>query len=90
MAGTIPILHLRGGEEITPRVPLTDARTRQWRYASECDRIHGTLITGARLRVVEFSTLPGNMWVKVQIPGRTPPGYLKIAGEEYAAAFQAI
>lgn len=90
MAGTIPIIHLRGGEEITPRLPITDARTRHWKYAAECDPINGTLATGTRLVVVDYSKLPGHMWVKVQIPGRTPPGFLKIAGPEYASAFQGL
>lgn len=41
MSGAIPIIQLRGGEVITPRVPINDARARQWKYAKGCDSVHG-------------------------------------------------
>jgi hypothetical protein len=90
MERTIPIIHLSAGEEITPRVPINDVRARNWKHHSECDPIHGTLIPGARLRIVEVSKRPGAMWVRVQIPGRSPAAFLKLAGDEYASAFQSV
>ena len=88
MNSTIPIIQLNGGEEITPRVPINDSRIANWKYRSECDQIGGTLLAGAILKVVEVSKQPGAMWVRVQIPGRSPAAFLKIAGEEYSSAFQ--
>ena len=88
MESTIPIIRLNGGEEITPRVPINDARVKNWKHSSECDPVGGTLLAGAVLKIVEVSKQPGAMWVRVQIPGRSPAAFLKIAGEEYANAFQ--
>lgn len=90
MQGTLPIIQLMGGETICPRVPITDARVRNWKYAAECSQIYGTLAPGARLTIVEVCKQAGAMWVRAQIPGRDPAGYLKIAGDEYAAAFHRV
>lgn len=87
MDATIPIIRLIGGEVITPRVSIDDVRVSHWKYRTECDRLAGTLIPGAQLEVVETSKQPGQMWVRVKIPGRTPHAFLKISGEEYSAAF---
>lgn len=90
MHGNIPIIQLAGGELITPRVPINDARVQHWKYRSECDPVLGTLIPGAELEVVETSKQPGAMWVRVKIPGRDPAAFLKLAGEEYAMAFRSV
>lgn len=90
MERTIPIVKLNGGEEITPRVRIDHVVSSHWKHRSECDPLHGTLIPGARLKVVEVSKRPGAMWVRVQIPGRTPAAFLKLAGDEYASAFQSM
>jgi len=88
--GTVPIINLKRGDVIVPRVDIDDARISHWQFAAECNRLHGgRLARGvARMKIVDFSKQPGAMWVKVQIPGRHPPAYLKIAGGEYAAAFE--
>jgi hypothetical protein len=87
MSYTLPIIQLKGGEEITPRFPINDERVRYWQYANECDRIFVTFIPGARFRVCEVCTHPGKMWIRVLMPGRDPASYLKITGEEYARMF---
>lgn len=90
MEQTIPIIRLLGGEVITPRVSIDDARVRHWKYRSECAPLFGTLIPGAQLEVVETSKQPGQMWVRVKIPGRSPDAFLKVSGEEYSAAFRLL
>jgi hypothetical protein len=42
---------------------------------------------GAELTVVEVSKTPGNLWARAELPGRHPPAFLKIAGEEFALNF---
>lgn len=87
--GTVPLIALRVGDVITPRMEINSARVAHWRYAAECSPLMGTSIApGARLRVVEIGTVAGAMWVRVELPGRFPPGFLKIAGEEYSACFE--
>jgi hypothetical protein len=88
MNTTIPINRLSGGEEITPRFPINDSRTSNWKYRSECDAIGSTIVPGALLKVVDVSKQPGAMRVRVQIPGRSPAAFLKLAGEEYANVFR--
>lgn len=89
--GTIPIQQLEGGETITPRVPITDERVRHWKYATECAALRGTLIQGvAHLTIGGISKNAGAAWVRARIPGRDPVAFLKIAGEEYAAAFDNV
>jgi hypothetical protein len=59
-----------------------------WKYAKECASISGGMTPGTKLKIVEISKIPGQMWVKVEIPGRSPIAYLKISGEEYSHNFQ--
>jgi hypothetical protein len=59
-----------------------------WRFAAECAAIGGGLMPGPELRVVKVSKAPGNLWVWAELPGRDPPAFLKIAGEEYAPNFK--
>ena len=84
---SVPLVMLNRGDIITARVILHDQRIRHWKYGGECTPVVGSFAVGTSFNVVELNKVPGQMWVRVQIPGRNPPGYLKISGEEYAAAF---
>lgn len=80
------LMFLRPGQYITPRVMILPGTC--WTYASECSFIGGGIMPGARLRVVEIHTVPGQMWVKVALPALDPVGYLKISGEEFSWKFE--
>ena len=49
------------------------------------------MVPGAELTVVEMAKpLGGEWWVKAQIPGRDPAGFLKIAGDELGPNFKQV
>ena len=86
---TVPLFALRVGDVITPRFEINSARIAYWKYAKECSPLMGTSISpGARLTVAQTGLIAGEMWVRVELPGRFPPSYLKIAGDEYGACFE--
>jgi hypothetical protein len=82
------IIRLNAGDVITPTRVLNKVMLSHWRFAAECPDIGGGLMPGAELKVVEVSKSPGNLWVRAELPGRHPPAYLKVAGEEYALNFK--
>jgi hypothetical protein len=61
-----------------------------WKYAKECADIGGGIFPGTRMRVAEVPKKPGAMRVRAELPGRTPPQCLKIAGAEIAHNFRPI
>lgn len=81
------IITLQVGKTIKPLRHINPAMVSHWKYAKECASIGGGLIPGAELKIVEVSKIPGAIWVRVEIPGRTPTAYLKISGGEYAHNF---
>ena len=86
--GGIAVKDLRVGQIVQPLRTITPARIAHWKYSKECGFVGGGLTNVTQLKIVETSTAPGAAWVKVQIPGSSPPRYLKIAGEEYAHNFR--
>ncbi len=80
---------LQVGMKITPMRDIRNERIRHWTYASECARLHGYMIPGVELVVVEVGRIPTRMWVRVQIP-TDPPKFLKISGDEYAENFRML
>lgn len=87
LKSNVMIIALKPGDNITPTRIIQPLRVANWKFASECGDVLGGLTAGTRMRVVEISTTPGNMWVKAELPGRHPAAYLKIAGEEFAHNF---
>jgi hypothetical protein len=88
--GMKPIVQLKIGDRITPIRMIVPAAVKHWRYARESDDISGGIMPGADLTIVAIGTQPGQMWVRIQLPGRSPPGVLKIAGEELGSNFRNI
>jgi len=84
------IIKLRAGQTITPRRIINPAMAGHWKYAQENASIGGGLMPGARLVIKAVSIVPGNMWVEVELPGRSPVATIKIAGEEYANNFESV
>jgi hypothetical protein len=83
------IKDLKKGDIVRLTRMINPTMVSHWKYGKECAQIGAGLAEGTRLTVEEVHATPGDMWVRVQIPGRQPPGYLKVAGEEYAHSFQA-
>jgi len=84
------IINLQVGKSITPLRHINPTMVAHWKYTKECASIGGGLMPGADLRIAEISKIPGAMWVRVEIPGRSPVAYLKIAGDEYALNFRQL
>jgi hypothetical protein len=84
------IVNLQVGKFITPIRHINPTMVSHWKYSAECASIGGGLLPGAELRIAEISKIPGSMWVRAEMPGRTPVASLKIAGEEYALNFRLL
>jgi hypothetical protein len=85
-----PIVQLKIGDRITPIRMIIPAAVKNWRYAAESDSIGGGLMPGTDLQIVGLGTEPGQLWVRAQLPGRTPHAFLKISGEEPAWNFRFV
>lgn len=82
------IIQLNPGDVVTPIRVLNKVMLSHWRFAVESADIGGGLMPGAELKVVEVNKAPGKLWIRVELPGRHPPAFLKVAGEEYALNFK--
>lgn len=84
------IISLNPGNIITPTRIINPTMVNYWHFSAECSDIGGGMMPGTELQVVEVNKVPGQMWVRVMLPGRTPPGYLKITGGEYSNNFRLL
>jgi hypothetical protein len=86
-----PVYQLEVGQCITPKWVIDSTRVLGWAHARECANVGGGLMPGAELSIVEIMALPGRApWVRVQLPGRYPPAFLKISGEELSRNFDLV
>ena len=76
------------GDTIRARLDLNSVKLRNWVFAREFNHIGGGFTIGTRFRVAELGRTGPYQWVKVEIPGSNPIGYLKITGEEYSGNFE--
>ncbi len=83
-------INVKAGQFITPKRMINPTMVRYWKDARECARIGGGIMPGANMRVQQVSNTPGDVWVKVEVPGSDPVSTLKIAGEEYANNFRVM
>ena len=84
------IATLKLNQYLTPVRLINPRQVSYWRHARECADIGGGVMPGAELKVMEISKLAGNMWVRVELPGRYPPASLKITGEELSSNFRVL
>lgn len=85
-----PVVQLKVGNVIRPVRVLNRTMAANWLYGGECADIGGGIVAGAEMAIVELSVLPGKAWVRVAIPERDPPAYLKIAGGELSSNFDFV
>jgi hypothetical protein len=82
------IINLVVGKFIAPTRVLNNTQVQHWKYAKECANIGGGINSGTLLKIIEVCKVPGNMWVKVELPHTSPPKSIKISGEEFAHNFR--
>lgn len=82
---TIQLNLLRPGMQIMPRMMISPQKAAHWSYANTNPSVMGGMLPNTLLRVVEISISPP--FVCLEIPGRTPPAFLKVTGEELAMNF---
>jgi len=85
-----PIIQLKIGDRVKPRFVINPVKARNWKFARDSADIGGGLMPQAELVVAETSTRMGDLWVKLSLPGRDPPAYLKLAGDELGGNFDFI
>ena len=84
------LIQLREGMAVTPTRMIHNTRITDWKFVTECDDLGTGLMPGDRLEVVEVNKVPGNLWVRVAVPGSEPPVRLKVSNEDYAFNFRVV
>lgn len=78
---------LRKGDSVISKHPIGPDRVRHWKFARECDPILGGFAANASFSVEDVNV--SQQWLRLQMPGITPPRFLKLTGGEFANLFDA-
>ena len=81
----VQINKINSGDRIMARLSINQIKVSNWKYRKECDSVGGGIMPGTVLVVVEVNQR--ELWIRIEIPGRSPPGYLKVAGVELSSNF---
>lgn len=76
---------LKPGAIVKPRYMLTPERARQWQHAVTNASIGGGIMPGTAMRVDHVGITPPT--VRIELPGRSPPAFITLTGEEVANLF---
>lgn len=79
---------LRKGDRLSLRRNLNPAMVSNWKFAKDCVSIGGGIMAGTIFTVADFKTR--ELWVQIEIPGRSPPAFLKVAGAELSGNFDKV
>lgn len=79
---------LRKGDRVSLRRNLNPTMVSNWKFAKECAGIGGGIMAGTVFMVADFNTR--ELWVSLEIPGRSPPAFLKVAGVEISGNFDKV
>lgn len=82
------IINLSVGSSIFSKRYLRNAQVRNWKFKDGFSGFYNDIMPGVAFKITELNKVPGNMWVKVEIPGSNPQQYLKITGDEFANNFR--
>jgi hypothetical protein len=79
---------LKAGASVTTRFLITQDRARHWRHAATNAPVGGGIMPGTSLTVAAVQMNPPA--VKLELPGRSPPAFLVLTGEELAGCFDMV
>ena len=82
------LVNLSKGDRVYSIRFISNIMIRNWQFSHECEHNGGSFIGDTSFIISDIHRTPGNVWVKVIIPGSDPRRYLKISGEEYAHNFK--
>ncbi|MEO5684597.1 MAG: hypothetical protein ABIQ88_18290 [Chitinophagaceae bacterium] len=80
---------LSAGDSVITLRLIPDGMIQHWKFKNECRHQGASFAAGAVFKVIEVGKIPGNMWVKLAIPGSSPVRTIKVAGGEFAHNFRA-
>jgi hypothetical protein len=81
------MINLQEGQTIYSTKILMDSKVQHWKYKDQCDRLYGSFAPGSAFKIVDVNRVPGDLWVRVLIPGSDPSRFLKIWGGDYSGNF---
>ena len=76
---------LKVGSIVTARMHITPDKARHWKHAKTNASLGGGLAAGAQLTVAATRMNPPE--ARLELPGRSPPAYIVLTGEELAMNF---
>lgn len=76
---------LKPGALVKARMLISPEKAKHWKHAATNSSVGGGLMPGTQFRVVQVSTAPP--FARLEIPGRSPPAFLTLTGEELAMNF---
>jgi len=79
---------LKAGAIVTARMHITPEKARHWKHAATNASLGGGLAAGARLTVAATRMHPPE--ARLELPGRSPPAYIVLTGEELAMNFDMV
>ena len=84
-----PVKDLKVGDRVKLKQAISNEIVKSWKYANACDNVAGGIQANTVFTIVEAhaTSFPR---VKLQIPGRDPPGYLTVSGEELSWKFSLV
>lgn len=84
-------INLQPGDIIALKRELIALRFPHMKYYKEWDALlTAGFAQGTKFKIVDMGKIPGNMWVKIEVPGACPPKLIKISSEEYGMNFNNI
>lgn len=86
----IEVAKLRVGDVLKNRHLISPDRVRQLHFARDCASVGAGIMPNSRFHVAEAHARPGDVWVKLAIPGSHPPQSLKFTGGELAQLFEVV
>lgn len=82
------LIQLNPGDTIKALREISHSMIQYWKFANDCQNYGRSFAPGTSFVIAEINKIPGNIWVKVNIPGSDPVQHLKIAGNEFAHNFR--
>lgn len=73
------------GDRVKLRLAINQTKVSNWKYARDCDSIGGGIMPGTVFTVSDVNRR--ELWIKIEIPGRSPPAFLKVTGAELSSNF---
>jgi hypothetical protein len=82
------LYQLSAGDNVSATRLIPAGMINNWKFTNECGFYGGGFVAGTTFLIAEINKVPGNIWVRLKIPGSSPVQYLKVSGGEFSSNFR--